>query len=160
MNIYNCAFSTEVYVNLKEVPPVDILVDFLRQRFGVDTYERIETSMIMAKNVASLKKFNNKESGIFAFPIEKHDCLPSVKLLSVDAIILVNSDWNPLNDLRSLRMLRGSINKPRINGYDSGPSEPSGSAAKWHHDIKVMASACMFSNDIKSLRYESIGYNR
>ncbi|KAL0923832.1 hypothetical protein M5K25_004611 [Dendrobium thyrsiflorum] len=48
----------------------------------------------------------------------------------------------------------------RINSYDSGPSEPSGSTAKWHHDITVMASARMLPNGIKSLRYESIEYNR
>ncbi|KAL0904212.1 hypothetical protein M5K25_026292 [Dendrobium thyrsiflorum] len=83
----------------------DMLDDFLQQRFGVDTYERIETGMIMAKKVAALKKFNNKESGRFAFLIEKRACLPSVKLLSVDAIILFNSDWNPLNDLRSLHKI-------------------------------------------------------
>ncbi|KAL0907839.1 hypothetical protein M5K25_022282 [Dendrobium thyrsiflorum] len=48
----------------------------------------------------------------------------------------------------------------RINGYDLGSSEPSGSAAKRHHNITIMANARMLPNGIKSLRYESIGYNR
>ncbi|PKU83442.1 hypothetical protein MA16_Dca022022 [Dendrobium catenatum] len=48
----------------------------------------------------------------------------------------------------------------KINGYDNpGPSEPSGFAAKWHHAIPVMARANTLLMGIKSLRYESIGYN-
>ncbi|XP_020580653.1 uncharacterized protein LOC110024818 isoform X2 [Phalaenopsis equestris] len=83
----------------------DILDDFLQQRFGVDSYERIETGLVMAKKVAALKMFNNKESGRFVFLIEKRACLPSVKLHFVDAVILFDSDWNPLNDLRSLQKI-------------------------------------------------------
>ncbi|KAH0457161.1 hypothetical protein IEQ34_015068 [Dendrobium chrysotoxum] len=49
--------------------------------------------------------FNNKESGRFVFLIEKRACLPSVKLHFVDAVILFDSDWNPLNDLRSLQKI-------------------------------------------------------
>ncbi|KAL0914065.1 hypothetical protein M5K25_017570 [Dendrobium thyrsiflorum] len=83
----------------------DILDDFLQQRFGIDSYERIESGLIMTKKVAALKMFNNKESGRFVFLIEKRACLPSVKLHFVDAVILFDSDWNPLNDLRSLQKI-------------------------------------------------------
>ncbi|PKU76104.1 hypothetical protein MA16_Dca011472 [Dendrobium catenatum] len=47
-----------------------------------------------------------------------------------------------------------------VNGYDPGPSEPSGFAAKWHHEIPVMDNANMLLIGIKSLRYESIEYDR
>ncbi|PKU83925.1 uncharacterized protein LOC110102857 isoform X2 [Dendrobium catenatum] len=83
----------------------DILDDFLQQRFGVDSYERIESGLILTKKVAAMKMFNNRESGRFVFLIEKRACLPSVKLHFVDAVILFDSDWNPLNDLRSLQKI-------------------------------------------------------
>lgn len=79
--------------------------DLLQQRFGVDSYERIETGLVMTKKLAALKMFNDKESGRFVFLIEKRACLPSVKLHFVDAVILFDSDWNPLNDLRSLQKI-------------------------------------------------------
>ncbi|KAK8915883.1 Helicase protein MOM1 [Platanthera zijinensis] len=83
----------------------DILDDFLHQRFGDDSYERIENGMIMAKKVAAIENFNSKEAGRFAFLIEKRACMQSVKLRSVDVIVLFDSDWNPINDLRSLQKL-------------------------------------------------------
>ncbi|KAG0498769.1 hypothetical protein HPP92_003460 [Vanilla planifolia] len=64
----------------------------------------------MTKKLAALNMFNSKESGRFVFLIEKRACLPSVKLSSVDVIILFDSDWNPLNDLRSLQKM--SIESP------------------------------------------------
>ncbi|KAF8397710.1 hypothetical protein HHK36_016632 [Tetracentron sinense] len=84
----------------------DILDDFLRQRFGKDSYERIDSGGIVAsKKQAALNMFNNKESGRFVFLIENRACLPSIKLSSVDAVILFDSDWNPLNDIRALQKI-------------------------------------------------------
>ncbi|XP_042468682.1 uncharacterized protein LOC122051558 isoform X1 [Zingiber officinale] len=83
----------------------DILDDFLRQRFGAESYERVDQGLIMSKRLAVLNKFNDRTSGRFVFLIENRACLPSIKVSSVDAIIIYDSDWNPLNDLRSLQKL-------------------------------------------------------
>nr|XP_029123602.1 helicase protein MOM1 isoform X3 [Elaeis guineensis] len=83
----------------------DILDDFLHQRFGADSYERVESGLIMSKKLAALNMFNDKAKGRFVFLIENRACLPSIRLSSVDAIIIYNSDWNPLNDLRSLQRI-------------------------------------------------------
>ncbi|XP_076916701.1 uncharacterized protein LOC143576511 isoform X2 [Bidens hawaiensis] len=83
----------------------DILDDFVRQRFGVDSYERVDGIMIPGKKQAALNNFNNKEMGRFIFLLEHRACLPSIKLSSVDTIILFDSDWNPANDLRVLQRI-------------------------------------------------------
>ncbi|KAK3042547.1 hypothetical protein RJ639_001541 [Escallonia herrerae] len=41
----------------------DILDDFLRQRFGPDSYERVDGCLIPSKKQAALNKFNDKKSG-------------------------------------------------------------------------------------------------
>ncbi|XP_074565236.1 uncharacterized protein LOC141821775 [Curcuma longa] len=83
----------------------DILDDFLRQRFGAESYERMDRGLIMSKRLAALNKFNDRTSGRFVFLIENRACLPSIKVSSLDAIIIYDSDWNPLNDLRSLQKI-------------------------------------------------------
>ncbi|URE04377.1 chromo domain containing protein, partial [Musa troglodytarum] len=83
----------------------DILDDFLRQRFGGDSYERIDRGIAMSKKLAALNMFNDKERGRFVFLIENRACLPSIKLACIDAIIIYDSDWNPLNDLRALQKI-------------------------------------------------------
>ncbi|CAL9080715.1 unnamed protein product [Musa acuminata var. zebrina] len=83
----------------------DILDDFLHQRFGADSYEHVKRGIAMSRRLAALKIFNDKATGRFVFLIENHACLPSIKLSSVDAIIIYNSDWNPLNDLRALQRI-------------------------------------------------------
>ncbi|CAL9071573.1 unnamed protein product [Musa textilis] len=83
----------------------DILDDFLHQRFGADSYEHVKRGIAMSSRLAALKIFNDKATGRFVFLIENHACLPSIKLSSVDAIIIYNSDWNPLNDLRALQRI-------------------------------------------------------
>nr|XP_043631394.1 uncharacterized protein LOC122602853 isoform X2 [Erigeron canadensis] len=82
----------------------DILDDFIRQRFGEDSYERVDgIGMIPSKKQAALNNFNDKERGRFVFLLEYRACLPSIRLSSVDAIIIFDSDWNPANDLRALQ---------------------------------------------------------
>ncbi|KAJ0966484.1 hypothetical protein J5N97_023401 [Dioscorea zingiberensis] len=83
----------------------DILEDFLRQRFGADSYERVDSGLIMSKKVAALNMFNDKSKGRFVFLIENRACLPRIKLLSVDAVIIFDSDWNPLNDFKALQKI-------------------------------------------------------
>lgn len=84
----------------------DILDDFLRQRFGADSYERVDGGgFFRSRKQAALNKFNDKKSGRLFFLLENRACLPSIKLCSVDAIIIFDSDWNPVNDLRALQRI-------------------------------------------------------
>ncbi|XP_028808088.1 helicase protein MOM1 isoform X2 [Neltuma alba] len=81
----------------------DILDDLIRQRFGPDSYERIDKGVLNSKKQSALKMFNNKEHGRFVLLLETNACHHSIKLSSVDTIIIFDSDWNPLNDIRSLQ---------------------------------------------------------
>ncbi|KAK3041003.1 hypothetical protein RJ639_026715 [Escallonia herrerae] len=83
----------------------DILDDFLRQRFGPDSYERVDGGLIPSKKQAALNKFNDKKSGRFVFLLENRACLPSIKLTSVDTVVVFDSDWNPSNDIRALNKI-------------------------------------------------------
>ncbi|KAI3793762.1 hypothetical protein L1987_36384 [Smallanthus sonchifolius] len=84
----------------------DILDDFVRQRFGENSYERVDgIGMVPSKKQAALNNFNNKEMGRFIFLLEYRACHSSIKLSSVDIIILFGSDWNPANDLRALQRI-------------------------------------------------------
>ncbi|KAL5082395.1 hypothetical protein RYX36_010816 [Vicia faba] len=83
----------------------DILDDFLRQRFGLDSYERIDKGVSPSKKQAAMKKFNDKNNKRFVFLMETSACLPSIKLSSIDTIIIYDSDWNPMNDIRSLQKI-------------------------------------------------------
>ncbi|KAH1218978.1 Helicase protein MOM1 [Glycine max] len=81
------------------------LEDLLRPKFGSDSYERIDKSLPPSKKHAAMKKFNDKNNRRFVFLLETCACLPSIKLSSVDSIIIFDSDWNPMNDIRSLQKL-------------------------------------------------------
>ncbi|XP_038706805.1 helicase protein MOM1-like isoform X2 [Tripterygium wilfordii] len=80
----------------------DYLDDFLRQRFGPDSYERIDLVVATHKRQAALNKFNN-DKGRFVFLLETRACTPGIKLSSVDSVIIFGSDWNPVNDVRLLQ---------------------------------------------------------
>ncbi|KAL8193230.1 hypothetical protein R6Q57_026811 [Mikania cordata] len=93
----------------------DILDDFVRQRFGEDSYERVDgIGMIPSKKLAALNNFNNKEMGRFIFLLEYRACLASTKLSSVDTIIIFDGDWNPANDLRALQKIAIDSNSEQI----------------------------------------------
>jgi hypothetical protein len=81
------------------------LDDFLRQRFGPDSYERVEMGILPSKKAAALNKFNNKECGRFVFLLEFRACLPSIKLSSVDTVIIFDSDWTPMNNFKALQKI-------------------------------------------------------
>ncbi|XP_058214158.1 uncharacterized protein LOC131325750 isoform X2 [Rhododendron vialii] len=84
----------------------DILDDFVHERFGKDSYAHIDSGKIAhSKKQATLDCFNNKESNKFVFLIESRACLHSIKLSSIDLVVLFNSDWDPLNDLRALEKI-------------------------------------------------------
>ncbi|XP_048234499.1 helicase protein MOM1 isoform X4 [Ricinus communis] len=82
----------------------DILDDFVRQRFGQDSYERIDGCVNQKRKQAALNNFNNQKTR-FVFLLESCACLPSIKLSSVDTVIIFGSDWIPANDLRNLRKI-------------------------------------------------------
>ncbi|KAL9243913.1 hypothetical protein vseg_017748 [Gypsophila vaccaria] len=81
-----------------------ILDDFLTWRFGEDSYEHIAGGGQPSTKKAALNKFNKEKDRSFLL-LETRACVPSIKLSSVDSVIILNSDWNPLNDLRALHKI-------------------------------------------------------
>ncbi|XP_047078989.1 uncharacterized protein LOC124689514 [Lolium rigidum] len=84
----------------------DILEGVVCDRFGRESYERIESGAPLSRKNAALNMFNDKTKGRFVFLIESRACLPSVKLSSIDAVIIYNSDCNPLNDLKAIQRIK------------------------------------------------------
>lgn len=83
----------------------DILDDFMRQRFGLNSYERIDARVTPSKKHATVNRFNKKETGQFVFLLGNRACSSSIKLSSVDIVIIYDSEWNPANDLRALQKI-------------------------------------------------------
>ncbi|XBH94336.1 hypothetical protein VPH35_085134 [Triticum aestivum] len=86
-------------------PMGDILDDFVNQRFGFESYERVERDLNVRKKQGAMSMFNDTTKGRFIFLIDSRACVPSIKLSSVDVIIIYCSDWNPTNDLRVLQKI-------------------------------------------------------
>ncbi|VAI81937.1 unnamed protein product [Triticum turgidum subsp. durum] len=86
-------------------PMGDILDDFVRQRYGFESYERVERGLAVQKKQGAMSMFNDTTKDRFIFLIDSRACLPSIKLSSVDVIIIYCSDWNPTNDLRVLQRI-------------------------------------------------------
>ena len=84
----------------------DILEGVVCDRFGPESYARVESGAPFARKNAAVNMFNDKTKGRFVFLIESRACLPSIKLSFVDAIIIYNSDCNPLNDLKALQKIK------------------------------------------------------
>ncbi|XVF20260.1 hypothetical protein REPUB_Repub11eG0182400 [Reevesia pubescens] len=82
----------------------DILDDFLRQRFGAESYERVDGGVLPSKKQSALNKFNNERER-FVFLLETRACLSSIKLSAVDTVIIFGSDLSPMNDLRALQKI-------------------------------------------------------
>jgi chromodomain-helicase-DNA-binding protein 4 len=82
--------------------------------FGRESYERVESGAPLARKQAAVNMFNDKTKGRFVFLIESRACLPSIKLLSVDVVIIYNSDRNPLNDLKAIQRIK--IESPKYPG--------------------------------------------
>ncbi|KAM0911022.1 hypothetical protein ACQ4PT_013771 [Festuca glaucescens] len=83
-----------------------ILEGVVCDRFGRESYERVESGAPLARKQAAVNMFNDKTKGRFVFLIESRACLPSIKLLSVDVVIIYNSDCNPLNDLKAIQRIK------------------------------------------------------
>uniref|UniRef100_A0A0D9VB84 PHD-type domain-containing protein n=1 Tax=Leersia perrieri TaxID=77586 RepID=A0A0D9VB84_9ORYZ len=84
----------------------NILEGFVRHRFGPESYERVEYNAVLSRKQAAINKFNDKTNGRFIFLIENRACLPSIKLSSIDAIIIYGIDNIPLNDLKALQKVK------------------------------------------------------
>ncbi|KAM3297035.1 hypothetical protein ACQJBY_039087 [Aegilops geniculata] len=84
----------------------DTLETVVRHKFGPESYERVGFCGSFSKKAVALNKFNDKTKGRFVFLIETNACLPSIELSSVDAIIIYNSDWNPLTDQNALQRIK------------------------------------------------------
>uniref|UniRef100_A0A453MLH5 Helicase C-terminal domain-containing protein n=1 Tax=Aegilops tauschii subsp. strangulata TaxID=200361 RepID=A0A453MLH5_AEGTS len=83
----------------------DILDDFVRQSFGFESFERVKHGFCLPNKEGAMSMFNDTTKGRFIFLIDSRACVPSIKLSSVDVIIIYCSDWNPTNDLRVLRKI-------------------------------------------------------
>ena len=75
------------------------------RRFGEDSYVHVYREFDNVKKRAALDLFNNKSNGRFAVLIEKSSCQASIRLSSVDFVILFNSDWSLVNDMKALRKM-------------------------------------------------------
>ena len=51
-----------------------------------------------------MDRFNSKEGGEFVFLLDIRACMPSIKL-SVDIVVLFDTDWNPANDMKALQRI-------------------------------------------------------
>ncbi|KAI3884538.1 hypothetical protein MKX03_020521 [Papaver bracteatum] len=90
----------------------DVLDDVVRQRCGVDSYERVDCGLMIMPNSqfsrakqAALTRFNDKDKGRIVFLLDRRACHPSIKLSSVDIVILYDSYLNPYNDLKVLQKI-------------------------------------------------------
>lgn len=82
-----------------------IIDDFLCERFGEASFVYINKLIEKPKIESILRKFNDAKSETFVTVIEKLACRPRIKLSSVDAVIIFNSDWNPVNDMKALKKI-------------------------------------------------------
>ncbi|KAL0376762.1 UNVERIFIED_CONTAM: Helicase protein MOM1 [Sesamum calycinum] len=121
----------------------DILDDFLRQRFGQHTYERIDAGVILSKKQAAVNRFNKKETGQFVFLLDNRACSSVIKLSSLDIVVIYDSGWNPANDLRALQKI--SIDSKEFQAILSESREDTDSNAVIS---KVKLGVGSYSSDI------------
>ncbi|KAL3618573.1 hypothetical protein CASFOL_037655 [Castilleja foliolosa] len=95
----------------------DILDDFLAQKFGQNSYGRVEAKCSPTSKLAAVKRFNKKENGQFVLLLEKSACSSTFKISSLDVIILYNSDWNPESDFRALQKLSINLSIDQIKVF-------------------------------------------
>ncbi|CAL1366809.1 unnamed protein product [Linum trigynum] len=82
----------------------DILDDMVRQRFGENSYERVDGNVQSSRKYTALQNFNNEKQR-FVFLLETRACASSIKLTSVDVVIIFGSDWSPANDIKNLQKI-------------------------------------------------------
>jgi hypothetical protein len=92
-----------------------ILEEFVRHRFGPESYEYVQNRSAYSKKQAAMSRFNDRTKGRFVFLIENSACHSSIHLSSIDAVIIYGSDWNPLNDLKALRKIQIESQVEHVN---------------------------------------------
>ncbi|KAL9253219.1 Helicase protein MOM1-like protein [Drosera capensis] len=95
----------------------DILEDYIRYKFGTDSYEHVDG--IGSRNsvlLAACNKFNTV-TGRFILLLKKRACHRILKLSSVDAVIIYNSDLSPLNDLTAVQRITMDSNPKQIKVF-------------------------------------------
>lgn len=97
---------TQMHLRSEKSNQMEILDDYMRQQFGVHSYERVDVGLASNKKVAAMQHFNTVNSGCFVFLLDKRACGQAIKLLSVNCIIIFDSDWNPQSDIQALLKVR------------------------------------------------------
>ncbi|CAI9783177.1 unnamed protein product [Fraxinus pennsylvanica] len=92
----------------------DSLDDIIHEKFGKDSYVRIGGGMSPTRKRTASNMFNDKENRKFVCLMETRACIPSIKLSSIDTVILLNSDWDPMNDLRALHKINLSLGREQL----------------------------------------------
>lgn len=82
----------------------DILADFVHQRLGQDSYTRIDREIMRSKKRPTFNMFNKEDSEAVCL-VESRACRSSIRCSSVDFVVLFDSDWNPVNDIRALQKI-------------------------------------------------------
>ncbi|KAH7433729.1 hypothetical protein KP509_07G083100 [Ceratopteris richardii] len=93
---------TQVNLRAGKVSQMDVLDDFMRQQFGSDSYERLDGGVDKSKKAAAVQRFNALNSKCFVFLLDRRASGSSLKLNSVDCIVIFDSDWNPQTDIQAL----------------------------------------------------------
>ncbi|CAI9098003.1 OLC1v1034550C5 [Oldenlandia corymbosa var. corymbosa] len=83
----------------------DIIHEFIHQKFGINSYSRIDGGLPRHKKQSVVEAFNKKENEKFVCLIETRSCVPSIKIASIDAIIIFNSDWDPISNVKALQKI-------------------------------------------------------
>ncbi|KAM7254735.1 hypothetical protein ACFE04_019976 [Oxalis oulophora] len=99
----------------KESSVGDFLDGLICERFGENSYERIDgKGMKPSKKQDSLNNFNDEKCGRFVLLMDTQACRSNVKLNSVDTVIIFNSNYDPLSDLKALQKITISSRFHRI----------------------------------------------
>ncbi|KAI5073192.1 hypothetical protein GOP47_0011205 [Adiantum capillus-veneris] len=93
---------TQINLRAGKVSLMDVLDDYMRQQFGIDSYERLDGGVEKSKKSAAVQRFNALTSKCFVFLLDRRACGSAIKLRSVNCIVIFDSDWNPQTDIQSL----------------------------------------------------------
>lgn len=74
---------------------------------------KILAMVIHSRKQSAMDRVNKMETGQFVFLLENRACSSSIKLSSLDLIIIYDCDWNPANDLIALQRMSIDSNLSR-----------------------------------------------
>ncbi|KAM6598052.1 hypothetical protein CsatA_008576 [Cannabis sativa] len=93
-----------------------ILEDFLIHTFGKAFYERVDSDLKPSQKISAMNNFN-KDCERFVFLLENRACNSSIKLCSVDIVIIFSSDLNPVNDVRALQKITLDLKREQVTTF-------------------------------------------